>query len=280
MRTTDGRSFVRLARAVRRAHHELAGRNQTHFQGQALGQFDLQLLLRPRRLLAPFGFRRVKRPASARGHRAGLAGNGAGATYATGFDRQLRDRLRVLRPIGEPGPHLQPPGFHRRMAATMLAPRAVVRNIQVDPGHQPVPGLGVQLDVVMPFVQQLDQFAGRSVVLQRLLQVIIALRARTAHERVQGDVRRRKIAPAGLALGREIRQRLALVLTLPVVAAHAIAIQDRLDLAFEAEPARRSVPGRNRQGTVLAGQDGTAEAARNSAIRGSPRTTALRRAWP
>ena len=155
MRTTEAGDFIRLARAVRRAHHELARRNQLHFQGQALRQIDLQLRFRPRRLLAPVGFRRIPRPAIARGH--GRPGRQRGRrNICDGQGRLFRHRLRVLRPIGEPCPHLQPPGFHGRMAAAMLAPRAVVRNIQVDPGRQPVPGLGVQLDVVMPFVQQLD----------------------------------------------------------------------------------------------------------------------------
>jgi len=247
------RILVGLARAVRSAHHELAGRNQGHLERQPLGQFDFQFRLQASCLLAPLGFGRVKGPVGAGGRSRRPRRQRRRGDIGDLLGRQFRDRLGILRPIGEPRPHLQPPSFHRRMAAAMLVPRAVIGNVQVDPGHQPVPRLGVQLDVVMAFLQQLNQLADRSVVLQRLLQVIIALRARTAHERVQGDVRGREIAPAWLGLGCEIRQRPAVVLTLTVVAADAVAVQHRLDLAFEAESAHRAVPGRDRGRPRLAG---------------------------
>ena len=108
---------------------------------------------------------------------------GAGRTNATG--RGFGSRLPssspgnppgVFRPIGELGPHAQPPLLLVAVAAAGLVPGAEVGHVEVDPGNQPVPGLGVELDVVMALLEHLDQFAGAGVPLQRLLQEVIALR--------------------------------------------------------------------------------------------------------
>ena len=65
---------------------------------------------------------------------------------------------------------------------------AVIRNVQIDPRIQPVPGFGIEFDVVVTFLQHLHEFAGAGVPFERNLQVVVAFRAGAVHEPVQGLV--------------------------------------------------------------------------------------------
>ena len=91
----------------------------------------------------------------------------------------------------------------------VLAPGAVVRHVQVDPRVQAVPRLGIELHVVMPLFQHLHQFARAGMILQRLLQEVIALGARPAYVGVQGHIGTRE-AEMPLALPLAQGQRVVL----------------------------------------------------------------------
>ena len=90
--------------------------------------------------------------------------------------------------------------------------------------------------------------------LQGHLQVVVALRPGTAHERVQGDIRGSEIAPAGLRMTREVHARASMGIATSVVAADAVLVEHRLDLALEAETPLGAVPGRNRRRRMPAGE--------------------------
>jgi hypothetical protein len=240
------RPLVRPARHV--AHDELAGGDQRQRQLYAVAEADGHL-----------GRLAVRAPEPAEGLLS--AAPGLGGVERPARDAQQRralrrrtrqDGLRRARPrgkdllgvLGEPGVefgHLQPPLVDVARDAAVLAPGAVVGHVQVDPRDQAVPGLGVKPNAPVALAEHLDQLAGIGVVLQRRRQVVIALGARPADVRVQGHVGRREAAPALLAAA-EVRHRLAALSLRAVVAGDAVLVQHGLDLALEAEPARRAAP--------------------------------------
>ena len=74
--------------------------------------------------------------------------------------------------------------LHARIVQ-FLTPGAVIGAVQIDPGDQPVPGFGVELDVVMPLLEHLHKLRGVGVELHRLEHVVIAFDAGAAYVAVQ-----------------------------------------------------------------------------------------------
>ena len=66
-----------------------------------------------------------------------------------------------------------------------VAPSAVAGTVQIDPGDQPIPGLRVQLHVVVALLQHLHQFARVGVVLARHVQPHVVLDIHAADQRDQ-----------------------------------------------------------------------------------------------
>ena len=144
----------------------------------------------------------------------------------------------------------------------------MTRRVEIDPGDQPIPGLLVELHVVMALLQQLNEFAGVGVKLHRRKEMEVAFEASDADQSSQGDVtgfedaavlsdellfghaandaRLWIAAPEDIVhplVGPKIHDRLAVMRPGAVVAAHAVFIKHGLDLALETEAAGRAVPG-------------------------------------
>ena len=189
-----------------------------------------------------------------------------------------------------------PAADDRRPAGTgaTLVPGAVAGPVQVDPGDQPVPRFGIELDAIMALLEHLHQFAGVGVILARHVQPHVVLDVHAADVRIQHVIGRRVERPAVAratcvrlgtaanrsfisrsagssrlapkydsgkpfvirkeAFGAQIGQRPALLARPAVVAAHAILVQHRLHFALEVEPPRRPIPGLDLHRLLAGGQ--------------------------
>jgi hypothetical protein len=225
--------------AVGTAHDETSGGDQYQLQPAAVGQFDHPLRF-ARCRLAPFRFGRIERPIGA-GHTADGPGRQRGGFHVRHRLHgpvHLDDLFRVFGTPGIGGSHLQTPLF----CSCQVPWSGTFRSIQVISRSQ---ASASSLHAVMSLAEHLDQLAGRSVELQRPLQCVVALRARPAYKRVQGHVGRREILPAGRAVDAQIGRFGRSIGLGAVMAADAVPVQHRLDLALEAEAAGRPVPGRD-----------------------------------
>ena len=171
------------------------------------------------------------------------------------FGGGLRKSFRIAAAVGVFCKHVDAALHHGSRAIDVLGPRAVVGHVEIDPGDEVVPGLGVEFHIVVAALEHLHQFAGVDMIFQGFLHMIIAFRAGAAHERMQGDVGFGEIVVTVLLVGGEVGHRLAVNrLGAVLVATHAVFVQHRLHLAFEIKAAGRSIPWRDRRGRALAGQ--------------------------
>ena len=128
-------------------------------------------------------------------------------------------------------------------------PRAVGRRVHVDPRHEPVPGLLVELHVVVAFAEHLHQGVRVGMIVghgndTRALPVPDC--ARTAAVRnttEETGTASTACSWARRAAGPAWRLPSA---WLAVVTAHAISVENRLHFAIPTEPAHRAVPRRDR----------------------------------
>ena len=130
---------------------------------------------------------------------AGTAFCSGGAGIASGSTIHLGVELEQLAaPLGK-GPH--------PLRAGDLGPRAVIRGVQVDPGDQPVPRLGVEPHAVVALGEHLHKLGRVGVELHRHEHVVIALQARPADEPVQlgvGDGEMTGVDSAGVEQARVV----------------------------------------------------------------------------
>jgi len=84
--------------------------------------------------------------------------------------------------------------LHPDLLLEFLVPGAVERTVEIDPGHEPIPRLRVQLDAVVTFLEHLHQFRGIGVELHGGHQADVALDAGPAHVAVQLRVRHGELA--------------------------------------------------------------------------------------
>ena len=148
------------------AHQEVSRRDSHEIHLHSVAQ--IKLYLRIGTLLGLGGIRR-KRPASW-GCRAELASVGG---FRFGFDEAccfliwvmdlfgISDLFSIILLVEFHAP------LEHILACSGLRPSAVVRRVEVDPGHQVVPRLVVEFDIMMALFQHLDEFAGIGMKLQR-----------------------------------------------------------------------------------------------------------------
>ncbi len=175
------------------SHHELSGRDPYHIEFDSLAEIDAHLVF----LQGILHFRGLfgrERPT--------LCDNVARRRRGS---RGRDDRGDLLRQNGEfLGVLVDARVEFQHGAATIslienplfaddLPPGPMCRRVQVDPRHDAVPRLGVELYVIVPLVEHLHQRGRRGVHLVRLEHVHVALHCHGPHEAAQHHVRRREV---------------------------------------------------------------------------------------
>ena len=240
------------------AHDEFAGGDSHKLEARAIG--DLHLAGCPAQFgLAATGLVRCHGPAGACWT---LCRDGRRCRREDRFGLRRRDphgffvhlHTRVTK-------HQLPPALGlvvRAFLAHCLGPRAVIRGIEVDPRHQPIPRLLVKLHSVMALGQHLHKFRGVGLELHGTEHVDIALDSRPAHIAGQLRIGHGEMPAVGAAVTRVLRApslqrdasqvrhgvRVESLARLGTVTAGAVAVQHRLDLAGKREPPHRAAPRR------------------------------------
>ncbi len=210
-RSFDANSLERslVVFPVQTAHDELTGGDEHHVQDHTVAQIDRLPPGSSRSLLPAAGFPGIKRPTGGReglwrlGRGRGWVRNQRLAGNRHGGRGVARGRARVGNSFGVViDVPVQLEQFATAVAldpgiSHVFTPGTVIRAVQVDPGNQPVPGLGVQLHLVVSLRKHLDQLRGIGVELHGLEQVVIAFDSRTSDVAVQFGVADRELAPHG-----------------------------------------------------------------------------------
>ena len=129
------------------------------------------------------------------------------------------------------------------------------RRIHIDPGDDPVPGLGIKLHAVVALCQQADQVRLVGVIVTRRQHVRVTLDRGVADVLLKRDVGGREMGAFYIGILRRLRMnirpecqvsnRLAITpspFRPGVVAANAEPVEHGLNLAIETKPAHGSVP--------------------------------------